>query len=580
MKENAVFLSQNQFVEQIVETYRGGQNRFCFILGAGASVESGVPTGTALEMRWMNCLMGEAEDFPAPKKRPEETRALAQRLYSAGKISHPFETLEQAWRKAVKTGGSIPSEYYFDIYSLRFFPKKENGYWYLEKAMEGCRPSVGYHTLALLLTKNDLHNLVITTNFDSLVEDALFLYTSKKPMVAGHESLADYIDPNIRRPIVAKVHRSLFYEPINTPDNRLDPHWEDALQNFFASFTPVVVGYGGGDKSLMTFLEAKTTKMRHGLYWCCRNGEDPGKKVTKLVAEKGGHLVSIQGFDALMIAVGMALFKDDIIPPATASLFNRQSSERMREYNEQWDTWMKDNREANAEIVGSMNEAEAAEQEKREEQDRMTYWDYFRRAYKNGDLGKYEEAIEDYTKAIVLKPDYAEAYNNRGFAWHSLGLYERAIEDYNKAIELKPDNAVIYRNRGDAWDDLGHHERAIKDYDMAIELKPDDDIAYNNRGYAWNGLGKYERAIEDCNKAIELKSDDAPPYRHRGNAFKALEQYDKAIEDFNSAIKLDPDYAEAYSDRADVYEKLGEKELAKADLAKAAELEAKEKGGQ
>ena len=508
MKENAVFLSQNQFVEQIVETYRGGQNRFCFILGAGASVESGVPTGTALEMRWMNCLMGEAEDFPAPKKRPEETRALAQRLYSAGKISHPFETLEQAWRKAVKTGGSIPSEYYFDIYSLRFFPKKENGYWYLEKAMEGCRPSVGYHTLALLLTKNDLHNLVITTNFDSLVEDALFLYSSKKPMVAGHESLADYIDPNIRRPIVAKVHRSLFYEPINTPDNKLDSRWEDALQNFFASFTPVVVGYGGGDRSLMTFLEAKTTKMRHGLYWCCRNGEDPGKKVTKLVAEKGGHLVSIQGFDALMIAVGMALFKEEIIPPNTASLFEKQSSARMKEYVEQWDKWMKDNSEANPEIVSTMNEAETAEQEKRAEQNRMTAQDYFRRAYKNDDLGKHEEAIEDLNKAIELKPDYALAYNNRGIAYNNLGQYDRAIEDYDKAIELNPDYAHAYYNRGYSYDDLKQYDRAIEDYDKAIELDPNDADYYTNRARAYRKLGNTSLAEADEARAAELEANE------------------------------------------------------------------------
>ena len=576
MKENAVFLSQNQFVEQIVETYRGGQNRFCFILGAGASVESGVPTGTALEMRWMNCLMGEAEDFPAPKKRPEETRALAQRLYSAGKISHPFETLEQAWRKAVKTGGSIPSEYYFDIYSLRFFPKKENGYWYLEKAMEGCRPSVGYHTLALLLTKNDLHNLVITTNFDSLVEDALFLYSSKKPMVAGHESLADYIDPNIRRPIVAKVHRSLFYEPINTPDNRLDPHWEDALQNFFASFTPVVVGYGGGDKSLMTFLEAKTTKMRHGLYWCCRNGEDPGKKVTKLVAEKGGHLVSIQGFDALMIAVGMALFKEEIIPPNTASLFEKQSSARMKEYVEQWDKWMKDNSEANPEIVSSMNEAETAEQEKRAEQNRMTAQDYFRRAFKNDDLGKYEEAIEDLNKAIELKPDYTYAYNNRGFAYNNLGQYNRAIEDLDKAIELDPDNTYAYNNRGFAYNNLGQYNRAIEDYDKAIELDPDYARAYNNRGSTYDDLKQYDRAIEDYDKAIELDPDYALAYNNRGFAYNNLGQYDRAIEDYDKAIELDPNDADYYTNRARAYRKLGKTSLAEADEARAAELKAKQ----
>ena len=65
--------------------------------------------------------------------------------------------------------------------------------------------------MAIMLTDKGRNNLVITTNFDSLVEDALFMYTSSKPLVINHELLADYAgDPNISRPIIAKVHRGIF----------------------------------------------------------------------------------------------------------------------------------------------------------------------------------------------------------------------------------------------------------------------------------------------------------------------------------------------------------------------------------
>ena len=33
--------------------------RFCFILGSGASVESGIPSGGVLEMTWMNELAAD-----------------------------------------------------------------------------------------------------------------------------------------------------------------------------------------------------------------------------------------------------------------------------------------------------------------------------------------------------------------------------------------------------------------------------------------------------------------------------------------------------------------------------------------
>ena len=54
---------------------------------------------------------------------------------------------------------------------------------------------------------------------------------------------------------------------------------------------------------------------------------------------------------------------------------------------------------------------------------------------KNGD---FSDAIEDYTKAIELDPDYADAYNNRGYAYYLLEQYGKALNDYDKAIELDP----------------------------------------------------------------------------------------------------------------------------------------------
>ena len=55
-----------------------------------------------------------------------------------------------------------------------------------------------------------------------------------------------------------------------------------------------------------------------------------------------------------------------------------------------------------------------------------------------------KNAIKHYTEAIKLKPDFTEAYNNRGNAYYHIGDYNRAIEDYDKAIEIQPDYANAY----------------------------------------------------------------------------------------------------------------------------------------
>ena len=57
------------------------------------------------------------------------------------------------------------------------------------------------------------------------------------------------------------------------------------------------------------------------------------------------------------------------------------------------------------------------------------------------DQGKLEEAIGAYKKAISIKPEYAEAYNNMGIARKEQGRLEEAKENYSKAISLKSDFA-------------------------------------------------------------------------------------------------------------------------------------------
>ena len=117
---------------------------------------------------------------------------------------------------------------------------------------------------------------------------------------------------------------------------------------------------------------------------------------------------------------------------------------------------------------------------------------------------QHDRAIEHYTEAIDLKPDFATAYYNRGNTYYHKGDYDRAIADHTDAIALSPDDAEAYTNRGLAYAQKGDYDRAIEDCDKVIDLSPDDAEAYTNRGFTYAQKGDYDRAIEDCDKAIDL----------------------------------------------------------------------------
>jgi tetratricopeptide (TPR) repeat protein len=76
-------------------------------------------------------------------------------------------------------------------------------------------------------------------------------------------------------------------------------------------------------------------------------------------------------------------------------------------------------------------------------------------------------------------------YNNRGEAWREKGEYDKAIEDFSRAIRLNPNYAVAYNNRGNAWGDKGDQDKAIEDYNAFVRLDPKNPIGYLNRGDLW-----------------------------------------------------------------------------------------------
>ena len=188
-------------------------------------------------------------------------------------------------------------------------------------------------------------------------------------------------------------------------------------------------------------------------------------------------------------------------------------------------------------------------------------------------LERREAAIEAYSHAIALKPNFAEAYNNRGTVLNEMAELDRAIRDFNKAIALRPNLAEAYYNRGTAYGFKSDHDRAMQDYEDAIKLKSNIIEAYYNLGVAHAFKNDLNRAIQYYNKAIKLKSDFVVAYNNRGIAYLGKRKYDLAIRDFNKAIALNPMDANPYVNRGSAYYDKGDYDRAIQDLDKAMVLE-------
>ncbi len=187
----------------------------------------------------------------------------------------------------------------------------------------------------------------------------------------------------------------------------------------------------------------------------------------------------------------------------------------------------------------------------------------------------YQGAIESFTQAIKLNPDYSAAYNQRGDAFYRLEKYEKAQSDSSEAIRLNPKDANAYYDRGFTLYTLNNYNGAIADFSQAITIDSTNADAYYARGLARSQIKEKQAAIEDFNQAIAINSDYAAAYLERAKIFRKQGKKLEAIKDFDEAIALKPENPEYYYERGLVNFQLNQKQSARKDFTKAIELDSK-----
>jgi protein O-mannosyl-transferase len=173
------------------------------------------------------------------------------------------------------------------------------------------------------------------------------------------------------------------------------------------------------------------------------------------------------------------------------------------------------------------------------------------------DVGRFQEAIDHYRQALLLKPDFAQAHNNLGNALIQTGHPEEAIEHYQQALRLKPESSEAHNNLGNVLLQTGHPEEAIGHFQQALRLKPDFAEAHNNLGLALSQAGRSQEAIEHYQQALRLKPNYSEAHNNLGNALFQTGHPQEAIEHYQQAIRLKPDFAAAHNNLGTVLSQAG-----------------------
>ncbi len=100
-----------------------------------------------------------------------------------------------------------------------------------------------------------------------------------------------------------------------------------------------------------------------------------------------------------------------------------------------------------------------------------------------------------YRKALVLDPDYADAYLNLGALLCEAQRFGEAVALYDEALRRLPDEALLHFNRAVALEDQGKAGDALAGYDTSLRLSPDLADAHYNAARLHEQLGDAKKAV-------------------------------------------------------------------------------------
>ncbi len=152
---------------------------------------------------------------------------------------------------------------------------------------------------------------------------------------------------------------------------------------------------------------------------------------------------------------------------------------------------------------------------------------------------RYGEAIDCYSRALVLVPGQAAILNSMGVAHLRNGQPERGREVLERAIEYDPSFAQAYTNMGSVYEELGQRHAAIQAHQKALSL--DDRLfeAHYNLANLLVGENRFAEAIGRYRKALALQPDNSEAHNNLGNAFVLCGEVPRAIDSYRSAVRCD-----------------------------------------
>lgn len=137
-------------------------------------------------------------------------------------------------------------------------------------------------------------------------------------------------------------------------------------------------------------------------------------------------------------------------------------------------------------------------------------------------------------------PSSPNTHNNLGDVYGRWGDKQKALQEFQKAIELKPNYGDAYHNLANTYRELGQLDKALENYQNAIKFNPNLWQSYQNIAAIYFQERQYDKALENIQKAIQINPNSINLRLNLGIVYLAMGEKEKAKQVFNLVLSYDP----------------------------------------
>ena len=277
---------------------------FSILLGAGASIESGIPSANDCIWEWKKDIF------------------LSQNNHLIESYNVKLDSVRKEIQQWLDAQGEYPKEgspEEYSFYAEKAFLSDDERRCFFEKIVEGHEPSLGYHLISIL-AQTGLVKYVWTTNFDGLMQKCAHRYNPLIPIEITSET-SDRIRhaSSVNELFCIELHGDYKYGKLKNTERELENQDEkliQALSKELQDHDLIVIGYSGRDNSLLNALLNIYSEAGRGRLFWCGYGNDVNNSVYNFlnsVNDKGrkAYYVSSEGFDSLLYSISRYCLGDD-----------------------------------------------------------------------------------------------------------------------------------------------------------------------------------------------------------------------------------------------------------------------------